>query len=213
MSIVFLLAMALSIDSLTVGLTYGLRKVKIPFLSLLILFFCAFCVLYTSIFLGQGLTHVLSEQIASFIGGLLLVLLGAWMLFQKGKEISQGKDEVKRIRNKSTPVLQIEIRSLGLMIQILKTPTLADFDGSGRITGLEAFMLGLALSIDSFGAGIGMGVLGFNPVMLSALVAFMSVAFLYVGVDVGRRFSKVNWLTHISAFSGLILIIMGFLRM
>lgn len=214
MSVLCLLSVALSIDSLTVGLTYGLRKVKIPFPSLIILFLCAFGILYTSVFLGQGLTHLLSEKFASLIGGGILVVLGSWTLFQKGKEILQEKEETHIPASKSsTCVFQMEIQSLGLAIQILKTPTLADFDGSGRITGLEAFMLGLALSLDSFGAGIGIGVLGFHPAILSAIVACMSIVFLRIGVGMGRRLAEIGWMHYISACAGMILIIMGFLRM
>ena len=52
-----------------------------------------------------------------------------------------------------------EIRSLGVVIHILKKPTRADFDRSGIITGLEALFLGVALSLDAFGAGIGAAML------------------------------------------------------
>ena len=67
----------------------------------------------------------------------------------------------KRKGSKRNKVYRFEIRAFGFVVQILKTPTLADFDRSGRITGMEAFVLGVALSLDSLGAGIGIGVLGF----------------------------------------------------
>ena len=48
------------------------------------------------------------------------------------------------------------------MIQILRKPTVADFDKSGTISAGEA-LLGIALSVDSFGAGIGASLLGMHP--------------------------------------------------
>ncbi|MDI5788515.1 hypothetical protein PO124_09275 [Bacillus licheniformis] len=53
------------------------------------------------------------------------------------------------------------MKSLGIVIHILRKPTSADIDKSGIITGIEAFLLGFALSIDAFGAGIGAAALGF----------------------------------------------------
>ena len=49
------------------------------------------------------------------------------------------------------------------MIQILRKPTVADFDKSGTISAGEALLLGIALSVDSFGAGIGASLLGMHP--------------------------------------------------
>ena len=49
----------------------------------------------------------------------------------------------------------------------------ADIDKSGVINGIEAVLLGFALSIDAFGAGIGAAILGFSPI--SALMGFLKI--------------------------------------
>ncbi len=61
----------------------------------------------------------------------------------------------------------------------------ADFDQSGTITGIEALMLGFALSLDSFGAGIGAAMLGFSPIYLAITVAIMSSLFVLLGIKSG----------------------------
>ena len=209
-----LLSVALSIDSLTVGMTYGFRKVKIPFRSLLILLFCAFGILYVSVWIGKGFTHIFSEQMATFIGGFILVCLGSWMLYQKAKELElKEADILKEKEVKENKVYRFEIRAFGFVVQILKTPTLADFDRSGRITGMEAFVLGVALSLDSLGAGIGIGVLGRHRFVIGLFVAVMSVLFLKLGVELGNQFACFKKMSHLSVFSGIFLIVLGFLRM
>ena len=49
-------------------------------------------------------------------------------------------------------IFNFEIKSLGVVINILQKPTEVDFDNSGTINGVEALVLGIALSLDAFGA-------------------------------------------------------------
>jgi putative sporulation protein YtaF len=85
----------------------------------------------------------------------------------------------------------------------------ADIDKSGTITGVEAFLLGVALSLDAFGAGIGAALLGYSPVIMSILVACMSSLFVFVGIKSGNIFSKFAWMDKFSCLPGIILIIIG----
>ena len=48
-----LLALSVSIDSLTIGISYGLKKTKINNISNIILFAISFCITCGSIFLGH----------------------------------------------------------------------------------------------------------------------------------------------------------------
>ena len=59
-------------------------------------------------------------------------------------------------------LFQWEIARFGIIIQILKEPRRADLDRSGMISSKEALWLGLALSLDSCGAGIGMALMGYS---------------------------------------------------
>ena len=77
--------------------------------------------------------------------------------------ISIFRSERKEEPKQEEKVWKLEIASLGLVIQILRKPTVADFDKSGTISAGEALLLGIALSVDSFGAGIGASLLGMHP--------------------------------------------------
>ncbi|GAA3320682.1 hypothetical protein GCM10020331_032680 [Ectobacillus funiculus] len=127
--------------------------------------------------LSMGIGHLVAQvfftRSRNKDWGAVLIGIGAWVLYQFFS--SRQKKEEPPVEE--TTVWNLEIRSLGIVIQILRKPTMADFDKSGIISGIEALMLGLALSLDSFGAGIGASLLGFSPVLLAILVAVMSSIF------------------------------------
>ncbi|MFS0865234.1 sporulation membrane protein YtaF [Fredinandcohnia sp. 179-A 10B2 NHS] len=202
-----LLAFAVSLDSFSVGFTYGIRKMQIPFKSIITIACCSAVILMASMGLGKSIAVFLSPEIAERLGGLVLVLIGAWVLYQFFRPSSQSTEQTNEEEEKV--LVKVEIKSLGLVINILKKPMVADFDKSGTITGLEAFMLGLALSLDAFGAGIGAALLGFSPWMMALLVAFMSSLFVFLGIKSGTIFSKFKWVKKFSFLPGVLLIVIG----
>ncbi|MDH2879505.1 sporulation membrane protein YtaF [Bacillus cytotoxicus] len=198
-----LLAFTLSLDSCSVGLTYGLRNVRIPLRSIIIIGICSAAVMLVSMGIGNMIAKVFSPMIATRIGGFVLVGIGAWVLYQFFR--GDKKEEIKQ----EEKVWKLEIASLGLVIQILRKPTVADFDRSGTISAGEALLLGIALSVDSFGAGIGASLLGYAPVMMAMLVAVMSSLFLFIGMQMGTMLSSMRWLQRFTFLPGVLLIIIG----
>ncbi|MFB6467727.1 sporulation membrane protein YtaF [Cytobacillus sp. Hz8] len=202
-----LLALAVSIDSFSVGFTYGLRKMQIPFKSIVIIAGCSAIVLMLAMVMGHVIQKIISPHAAESIGGILLIILGAWVIFQFYRPEKKVQQPVEKT------IVNFEIKSLGLVIHILRKPMSADFDQSGTITGIEAIMLGFALSLDAFGAGIGAAMLGFSPFYLALTVAFMSSLFVYIGLKSGRLLSGGSWLEKFSFIPGVILIIIGIWKM
>ncbi|MFX3623948.1 MAG: sporulation membrane protein YtaF [Ectobacillus sp.] len=203
-----LLAFTLSLDSCSVGLTYGLRKVHIPLKSIFVISLCSAAVIILSMEIGQWITQIFSPDLAKKIGGIVLIGIGGWVLYQffhHNKKEEQQPEE--------TTVWNLEIQSLGLVIQILRKPTVADFDKSGTISGVEALMLGLALSLDSFGAGIGASLLGYSPFVMAALVAVMSPLFLTIGMLLGSWCSRIMWIQKLTFLPGVLLIVIGIWKM
>ncbi|MFZ7945642.1 sporulation membrane protein YtaF [Neobacillus sp. 19] len=199
-----ILAFALSLDSFSVGFTYGLRQMVMPIKSILIIATCSAVSLMIALSIGHGLEKVLSPGITAKLGGIILIALGAWVLYQ----FFRPEKEKEVLKHEKT-IINFEIRSLGIAINILKKPMSADFDKSGTITGIEAFMLGFALSLDSFGAGIGAAMLGFSPFYLAITVAIMSSLFVLLGIKSGTFFRKFEWVQKFSFLPGILLIIIG----
>jgi putative sporulation protein YtaF len=199
-----LLAFALSLDSFSVGFTYGLRKMVMPIKSVLIIATCSAISLIIAVSIGHGLEKVLPPSITEKLGGIIMIGLGAWVLYQFFRP-----EKEKEMVNQEKMIVNFEIKSLGIAINILRTPMSADFDRSGTITGIEAFMLGFALSLDAFGAGIGAAMLGFSPLYLAICVAVMSSLFVLLGIKSGTYFHRFDWVQKFTFIPGILLIIIG----
>ncbi|OAB32024.1 sporulation membrane protein YtaF [Paenibacillus macquariensis subsp. defensor] len=214
-----LLAFAVSLDSFGVGITYGLRQVKIPLLSIVIISVLSGIVICISMQVGVLLAHFVSPKIASSVGAIILIVMGLWslvqMLVQKEKDQVLEPVKVEKLPKPLTQrqVFTLEIRKLGLVIQILRTPSSADVDKSGSISGYEAMWLGIALSLDAFGAGLGAALLGFSPLPTSLVIALFSGSFLVMGMHAGFRFATKSWTRHMTALPALMLIIMGIMKL
>lgn len=197
----FILAFAISLDGFSVGTIYGLRKMRIPLPSILIISACSFLMIILSMTIGGMIEPIISPNAASSIGGWILVFIGLGALFQYFRGL--------RNRQKTNRLVNIEVKRFGLVIKIFREPASADLDQSGIISGAEAFLLGLALSFDAFGAGIGAAFLGYSTIFTAFLVAFMSALFLWAGKTVGYLFSEVKWIKKASFIPGILLILIG----
>jgi putative sporulation protein YtaF len=203
-----LLAFAVSLDSFSTGLTYGLRKVKIPLKSISIISICSASSLLAAMMVGGAIQSFITPVWAGRIGGLILVLIGAAVLYQFFRPEKSAEPQPSEEKT----LINFEIKSIGLVIQILRRPLTADFDRSGTITGIEAFMLGIALSLDAFGAGIGAALLNFSPLVLAVAILCMSFIFLSSGLRMGQFFSHLKWVQRVSFLPGVLLILIGILR-
>ncbi|MEK4008090.1 manganese efflux pump [Paenibacillus sp. FSL H3-0333] len=230
-----LLAFALSLDGFGVGITYGLRKMKIPLLSIIIISLCSGVVIYGSMQVGVLLAKVVSPNAASSVGAVILVLMGCWSLFQMLTQKEKEQEEPASAADKGNSgqetrqetaaaaqlaetelkpaVFSLELRHLGVVIQILRTPSSADMDASGSISSMEAMILGIALSLDAFGAGLGAALLGFSPWSTSLMIAVFSGTFLLMGMKTGLRLSGSYWMKHAAALPAILLIVMGIMKL
>ncbi|MCP8617085.1 sporulation membrane protein YtaF [Salirhabdus salicampi] len=201
-----LLSFAISLDSFTAGFTFGLRKVRIPLKSIIYIGVVTALVFLTAMVMGEKLATFFTPHIADIIGGVLFVIIGAWVIYQ----VVRGEQD----RRKREPVIvKWEIKSLGIIIQILRDPNSADVDRSGDIKGAEAFLLGAALSLDAFGAGVGAAIFGFHPMLTAFTTATMASIFLWFGTLFGKFFSKWSWVDKVAFFPGIILIFIGFMKL
>ncbi len=215
------LAFAVSLDSFGVGISYGLRRIKIPILSILIITSCSAVLVLLSMQLGKYLGGFIGVETANLIGAIILIAIGCWAIINLyfNRETKQDEssaetpvEEEEAETKDPRPVLNIEIKTLGLVIRILKKPTAADFDKSGTITGTEAAFLGTALSLDGFGAGIGAALMGYSPWLTAILISFLCTIFILLGLRLGFIYSNVKWLQRMSFIPGILLIIFGIVK-
>ena len=209
----FILALAVSLDSFGVGITYGLRKMKISLLSILIICLASATMIIISMQIGVWISYVLSPYVAKWLGSIILIMVGTWAIYQVlYQKDENGVNDNKRKISKDNKIISIEIKKLGLVIQILKMPMKADIDRSGNISAIEAILLGLALSLDAFGAGLGAALVGFKPLTTSITIASMSGIFILLGIRIGFWFSELKWMKKFTIIPGIILILIGLIK-
>lgn len=210
----FLLALSLSMDALGVGVTYGMGKIKIKYHARLIIFSLSFLFTAASVFLGARLSEILPGHSAKFVGVIMLILLGIYIIYNSmvkgGKEKKpQKKDESQR------RIFKFFIKTWGITVQIIKDPEAGDRDKSNSIDPVEALYIGLALSVDSLCAGVAGAAIGITSVALPLLTALSQVGFISAGELIGKKIAgragKGNKI--FSALPGVLLILLAVLRL
>lgn len=207
-----ILAFSSSIDSLGIGITYGLRNITLTKKSKIILFIISTCITFLSVLIGKSLNYFLSKNLTSIIGCILLIFMGSIIIFQvltpKYKKNSNLLN--KNIKNKQE-IYKFFIRFLGITIQIIKDPISSDLDCSKQIDIKEAIYLGFTLSIDSFCIGIGSSMLEINSFLFPILVSLFQIFFLQFGHFFATKISnKFNISDNVwNLISGLLLIFIG----
>lgn len=200
----FFLVIAVSLDGFGVGITYGMRNIRVPIIALSIIMLCSGLIVLLSMTIGNMLTNFISPGQASKLGGFILIFLGFFSLIN----IFRSKLNFlspKKVINESNKMFRI-------FKNILTKPIKADLDQSGVISANEAFLLGAALALDAFGAGIGASMLGYSPIITTLLVAIMSGAFLYSGIKLGLLLSKSDKLQQLTFVPPFLLIILGIIN-
>lgn len=229
----FILAFAVSLDGFGVGVMYGLRKIRIPLLSIGIISLWSGIIIFISMQIGVLMASFMTPLFAKRVGALILIGIGIWALAQMRQQKSQDHSEppLSSLEHASVSsmhpgetlaldtlqrtkeILYIELKRFGLVIQILRTPSIADVDKSGNISASEATLLGVALSLDAFGAGIGAALIGFIPLLTASVISISSGSFIALGLRMGFHYAEKNWMKKLSILPGCVLIIMGLFKM
>jgi putative sporulation protein YtaF len=195
------LGIAVSFDGFGAGFAYGLRKVHIPFYSLIIICLSSSLSVFVSMEAGSIVAGLFSTQISSALGGLMLIGVGLIIVNQ-----SLGRDMFFR---RAVHKEQSGSKGLSAFSGVLRRPELADFDSSGVITGKEAIVLGIALAMDAFGAGFGAAMMGFYPLSTAVAVGVSKLFLLTSGIILGRRFAQNAACEKAAIFAGLVLVFLG----
>ncbi|PAV30953.1 sporulation membrane protein YtaF [Virgibacillus profundi] len=191
----FLLVIAVSLDGFGVGVTYGMRKIIVPFNALFIIMCCSGIIVLLAMTIGSLLSSFISPDIAKIIGGSILIFLGLFSLYN-----------IVRPKRENTS----DESNQNILTAVLTTPDKADLDQSGIISANEAVLLGAALALDAFGAGIGASMLGYSPILTAILIAFMSGLFVFCGIRTGILLSKNKQLQGMTFLPPILLIALGF---
>lgn len=211
------LAISSSIDSLGIGITYGIKNTKITLGAKSILFFISFVIAIISIYFGNLLKYIFPDLFVHFLGSFILILMGLFMCFQSLKIPNKEHkvNNIKTLENSDTEkIYSFFIKCLGITIKIIKNPSSSDLDKSNIIDSKEALFLGLALSLDSFCIGMGFSMINSFSISFPFLTSCFQLFFLSLGNYCGRKLHSFSPLPDNiwSIISGILLIIIGFCK-
>jgi putative sporulation protein YtaF len=144
---IFLVALTLSVDDFSVGIAYGLHKVRLPLKNLVFILLGSATSTWGIMLLGKFIFTSIPKLIADVIGFIILSTLGGKMIYQGWADKKDSEQNIE-----SRLLSQDTTKSTNLR---------------------QSLSLGLALGIDDFAEALGLGVAGF-PVVLTVL--FLEVA-------------------------------------
>jgi len=202
LAMVLLLAIAVSMDSLSFGIVYGIRNIKIPVFSQAVIALFSGTVFFVSMLLGKGLCFFLPEKFIEYLGSFIFFAIACIYFFKATLKKYSGDT-----------IATLSIKPLGIVIKILKEPESADLNVSGEIDLKESIFLGIALALDAAAAGVGAATSGFSILRTSLLITGVEFLFLRGGYLIGSRFyrryeNKENYI-----FPAITFIILGFLKL
>ena len=177
----FILAISSSIDSLGIGVTYGIKDKKISFSSTIILFIISLLVSFISVFFGKILLDFLPEFITELIGCFILFIIGFFVIVKSFFEKKSGNQND------------------------------FDFNNSNLIDPKESVFLGFALSLDNFGIGISSSLIGSSYILFPILISVFLFMFLRVGILIGKKVCCFIVFSDFacSMLSGFLLVLIG----
>ena len=185
-----LLGIAVSLDGLLLSVSYGAKGVRLTVAAVGLVSGLTAIILWLAMQAGRMLAALVPAAMVERLGAFLLLIIGGYVCWQTGRGRPSSNMGGRATPNERKTLVQVSLKALGLMVHIWHDPSVVDFDGSGSISWQEAFFIGLALSLDSFGVGVAAHMSGLFP-HLTALVAGMATLMsLLLGWELGYRWRK-----------------------
>ena len=216
---IFILAISLSVDSLGVGVSYGLRNTRTTLAAKFIIFFISVLFTAVSIIIGSTVSDFLNPMISKVLGSTLLMILGFFIIVKtlvgcwKNKNNIYTREENKDLiisncpTNYSVKNISNNVKKTDHKLNNLSTTLYIDY--------VEAIYLGVALSVDSLVAGISSAATGLVSISIPFVVGLFQIVFLTIGEIIGSTlvaFQKVKPI-YLVFLSGILLIVLSLARL
>ena len=200
-----LLVIALSADAMVAALAYGTGKIKIPFLSALIIAAVGSGFLALSLFAASFLQRWIPSGVCTAVSFTILLLIGIENMFN-----STIKNYLRK-KTGNQKIIRFHCGGIRFVLDVFLDETKADADHSKILTAREAFYLAVALSLDSLVSGFGFGLSAQRPFLVVALCLVMGFTAVVTGCRLGRSIAgKMRF--DIAWIGGALLILLAILR-
>lgn len=178
-----LFAISANMDNFTVGLVYGIKKIRIGVFSNLIIALITGMGTLLSMSLGLFICRFVSVKVSNILGSAILIILGLYFILDYYRDYNSNS--------------------------VLKNPEKADENKSGDIDIKEAFALAMALSMNNMALGIGASITGLNVLVTTVFTTFFSIVFIITGFNIGKSCFPNLLCKYSPLASAIIIIILG----
>lgn len=189
-----LFGVSASLDSLLVGVSYGIRRVHIRLWQNFFISFVTLLGTCLSISTGHLLIPLLPEVVCRYAGSLILALLGIYYIIKWLISFLQNRHD-----DKLTNYSEISSASASKKWEALSFA--------------EVFTLSLTLSLNNLGIGLSASLAGLSLLSTAITTLVCSVLLLFLGNQLGRcRLLQLAG-TAADPVSGILLIGLGFVQL
>ncbi|MFV9509748.1 sporulation membrane protein YtaF [Tepidibacillus sp. LV47] len=204
-----LIATAVSIDGFWGGFSFGLRKIKISYLSLLVISSWSIIGTMISMIAGYKLQKIIPLEAGKYIGASLLFLLGLFTLKEGLKQKKEANHHTNQLNNKNL-IDNLHVKNL---IKIVNNPILADIDHENDIKPIEGTILGIAVAMDASIAAFTLSFFNLNPFLTPFLFGLTHFVLIGLGNFLARNNMIYSFAERFTLLPGLILVTLAILRL
>jgi putative Mn2+ efflux pump MntP len=225
----FFLSSACNVDNFAVAIAYGVKKLRIDWLSNLLIALVSALGTILSMSVGTVISRYLPPPVANLLGSGVLIaigMMGIWDTLERERQ--RNRQKVRRQQMSRSMVVAGSAsefaeatltegeptREFSDLNQLsyetfLEHPEQADKDRSGHIDVKEAIALAFGLTINNLGSGVGAGISGLNIAFTAALTFIFSILSVVGGYLLGDRLSAQMTGIWAGVVSGLMVIGVG----
>lgn len=201
------LATSSNFDNVGVGIAYGIRGTCISFASNLIIALISGTGTLLSMLAGASLHRVLKPELATVVGGLILIGIGVWVIIQGTRRVRKAGSSVEQLQDARKVISQHIMFSN--MLKFLDDPFFLDKACSTHMHIRETVLLGVALTLNNLVNGVAAGLLGLSLSLVTSFVVIFSIIAIWAGRSAGRSI-RYQWIGTVTGpLSGLLLISIG----
>ncbi len=168
------LAVASNIDNLAVGMSYGMRGVRIGFFANLVIAAICFAFSEVGIIFGEWIGQVLPGDLPDIAGAGLLFLIGVRVLFLALPATAVHANRT----DDGHPIANWFARALAVK--------------GDRVGLFEALVLGVALSANALANAVSAGLLNMSPTVVASAASVGSFLTIVIGVALGRHAAQIR---------------------
>ncbi|MDQ0188974.1 sporulation membrane protein YtaF [Alicyclobacillus cycloheptanicus] len=191
------IGIASNLDNAGVGIAYGVRRIRIPWFPNLLIAVISFAATLLAGIFGHFINGWLPPQVGTWIGTLVIVAVGIWVLMQPFIARHPPKRKAKN----------------GVITSILRNPESADRNRNLAISPGESLILGIALAMNALAGGFDAGITKLDVVWTSVSVGVFSYVLLGLAAFAGERYAAERLGEKATIAAGILLILVGIHQM